>query len=286
MPDLDPLTIIAGGGPIPAYVAGVAAKSGRPVFVVGIKGEAEGEIAAFPHEILDWGQLGRLDEILKTRGGRDLVLVGSIRSRPDFRGISLDLATMRSLKDILAIVIGGDNDVLTGAIRFFEKRGLRVIGAHEVATDLVIAAGPLGQVRPGRGERRDIEAALRAAHAIGVIDAGQAAVAVHGRVVALEAAEGTDAMLDRVGVLKAARRVRWEGRAGVLGKCAKPQQDLRVDMPTIGPGTIAAAVTLGLAGIAVEAGRVMIVDRTEAIRQADAAGLFVVGESRSLGAPW
>jgi UDP-2,3-diacylglucosamine hydrolase len=286
MPEGEALTIIAGGGPIPSYVASAAAKAGRPVFVVGIKGEADQAIAAFPHEFLDWGQLGRLDEILSSRGGRDLVLVGSIRTRPDFKGISLDFATMRSLKDILAIIIGGDNDVLSGAVRFFEKRGMRVVGAHEVATDLVVNAGPLGRARPGRAERRDADTALRAARAIGVIDAGQAAVAVNGRIVALEAAEGTDAMLERVGALKAARRIKWEGRAGVLGKCAKPQQDLRVDMPTIGTRTVEAAISLGLAGIAVEAGRVMIVDRAETIRRADAAGVFVVGEESKVGAPW
>ena len=121
MPEGEALTIIAGGGPIPSYVAAAATKAGRPVFVIGIKGEADRAIVAFPHEFLDWGQLGRLDEILRSRQGRDLVLVGSIRSRPDFKGISLDLATMRSIKDILAIIIGGDDDVLTGAIRFFEE---------------------------------------------------------------------------------------------------------------------------------------------------------------------
>src|SRR5262245_6454662 len=193
MPEGEPLTIIAGGGTVPAYVAAAAVKAGRPVFIVGIRGEADQAISAFPHEFLDWGQLGRLDEILKSRGGRDLVLIGSIRMRPDFKGITLDLATMSSLKDILSIVVGGDNDVLTGAIRFFEKRGMRVVGAHEVATDLIVTAGPLGRVKPGKSERRDVDAAIRAARTIGAIDAGQAAVAVNGRVVALEAAEGTDA---------------------------------------------------------------------------------------------
>src|SRR5215510_4131668 len=124
MADGEPLTIIAGGGRLPAHVAGAAVKAGRPVFVVGIRGEADEAISAFPHEFLDWGQLGRLDEILRSRGGPDLVLIGSIRTRPDFKGISLDLATMSSLKDILSIIVGGDSDVLSGAIRFFEKRGM------------------------------------------------------------------------------------------------------------------------------------------------------------------
>ena len=114
----------------------------------------------------------------------------------------------------------------------------------------------LGRTRPGKSERLDIDKALRAARAIGAIDAGQAAVAINGRIVALEAAEGTAAMLERIGGLKAARRVKWSGRAGVLAKCPRPQQDLRVDMPTIGVKTVDAAIGLGLAGIVVEAGRV------------------------------
>jgi UDP-2,3-diacylglucosamine hydrolase len=271
MPESEALTIIAGGGTVPAYVAAAAVKAGRPVFVVGIKGEADPAIAAFPHEFLDWGQLGRLDEILSSQRGRDLVFVGSVRTRPDFKGISLDLATMRSLKDILAIVIGGDNDVLSGAIRFFEKRGMRVVGAHEVATDLVVAAGPLGRIRPARAARRDIEAALRAARAIGAIDAGQAAVAVNGRIVALEAAEGTDAMLARCAALARS------GPGGVLVKLVKPAQDRRADLPTIGPGSVGAAAVAGLRGIAFAAGATLLADRAAAIDAADKAGLFLLG---------
>src|SRR6476659_374375 len=157
MPEGGPLTIIAGGGPVPAHVAAAAVKAGRPVFVVGTRGEADPAIAGFPHEFLSWGQLGRLDEILRGHGGRDLVLIGSVRSRPDFKGISLDLATMRSLKDMLGIVTGGDNDVLSGTVRFFEKRGMRIVGAHEIAEDLVVAAGVLGRARPGKSERVDID---------------------------------------------------------------------------------------------------------------------------------
>src|SRR5258708_667861 len=156
MPEGEPLTIIAGGGPVPAHVAAAAVRAGRPVFVVGISGEAEQAIAAFPHEFLSWGQFGRLDQILKTHGSRDIVLIGSVRSRPDFKGITLDLATIRSLKDILAIVVGGDDDVLSGTVRFFEKRGMRIVGAHEIASDLVAAAGILSRTRPGKSERGDI----------------------------------------------------------------------------------------------------------------------------------
>jgi len=278
----EPLTIIAGGGSVPAHVATAAIAAGRPVLIVALKGEADPSVEAFPHEWIGWGDLGRLDQLLASRKARDMVMVGSIRTRPDFKSIKLDLATMKSLKDILAIIVGGDNDVLSGAIKFFERRGQRIVGAHEVAPDLVAGAGPIGRRKPGRDEAADIAVAMRAARTIGAIDAGQAAVAVNGRIVALEAAEGTDQMLERLKALRATGRVRWNGRAGVLAKCPKPQQDLRVDMPTIGPRTIEAAIEIGLAGIAVEAGKVMIVDRAAVIRRADVEGLFVVGEAAAI----
>lgn len=277
----EPLTIIAGGGSVPAHVAAAAVAAGRPVLIVALKGEADPAVEAFPHEWVGWGDLGRLDHLLASRKSRDMVMVGSVRTRPDFRSIKLDLATMKSLKDILAIVIGGDNDVLSGAVKFFERRGQRIVGAHEIAPDLVAGAGAIGRRKPGRDEVADVAVAMRAATAIGAIDAGQAAVAVNGRIVALEAAEGTDQMLQRLKALRDSGRVRWSGRAGVLAKCPKPQQDLRVDMPTIGPRTIEAAIEAGLAGIAVAAGKVMIVDRATVVRRADAEGLFVAGEAVS-----
>jgi DUF1009 family protein len=275
----EPLTIIAGGGSVPAHVAAAATAAGRPVLIVALKGEADPSVEAFPHEWVGWGDLGRLDQLLASRKSRDMVMVGSVRTRPDFKSIKLDLATMRSLKDILAIVVGGDNDVLSGAIKFFERRGQRIVGAHEIAADLVAAEGPIGKRRPGRDGSADIAVAMQAARAIGAIDAGQAAVAVNGRVIALEAAEGTDQMLERLKALRATGRVKWSGRAGVLAKCPKPQQDLRVDMPTIGPRTIEGAIEAGLAGIAVAAGKVMIVDRSVVTRRADAEGLFIVGDA-------
>ena len=137
---------------------------------------------------------------------------------------------------------------------------------------------------PVRAFRRrcfdDARTAMDAARAIGELDIGQAAVAVNGLVVAVEAAEGTDAMLERVGELHSKGRVKWSGRAGVLAKCSKPQQDLRVDMPTIGPRTVMGVAKAGLAGIVVEAGRVMIAERAETVKAADESGTFILGSGR------
>ena len=274
-----PLSIIAGGGSVPLYVARTARAAGRDVFIIGIDGEVDPGIAEFPHAILKWGEIGRLESLLASHGARELVLIGSIRSRPDFSQLKLDFGAVRILPELLRLVAGGDNDLLSGVVRMFDKRGYTIVGAHEVASELVAKPGPLGERTPDKAGRIDAERAMVAARAIGPIDAGQAAVAVNGRVVALEAAEGTDAVLERVAALRASGRIRWNGRAGVLAKCAKPQQDLRVDMPTIGPKTVAAAIAAGLAGIVVEAGRVMIVDRADVLREADAGGLFLVGQS-------
>ncbi|KAB2871674.1 MAG: DUF1009 domain-containing protein [Bauldia sp.] len=275
----DPLTIIAGGGSVPVYVARAAARLGRPVQIVGLVGEAERGIEEFPHEWLKWGEIGRLESILAAHGTRDIVLVGGIHSRPDFSTVKVDFGTLRVLPEVLKLLAAGDSDLLSGVVQMLAKRGYRVVGAHEVAGDLVAGPGPIGGRTADRGAKRDVERAMRAAQAIGAIDAGQAAVAVNGRIVALEAAEGTDGMLERVAALRAAGRLKWNGRAGVLAKCAKPQQDLRVDMPTIGPRTVEAAARIGLAGIAIETGRVMIVDREEVVRRADAEGIFVTGEA-------
>lgn len=270
-----PLAIIAGGGSVPLHVAKVAICGGRKVLVIGIEGEADPAIADFPHDWFHWGQIGRLESLLADHGTRDVVLVGGVKARPDFKRLKLDFRAVRILPEILAIVAKGDNTVLTGAIKFLERRGYSIVGAHEIADDLVAEVGTLTEKQPRSGELDDAGTAILAARSIGFIDAGQAAVVVKGRVVALEAAEGTDAMLSRVGELRQSGRLKWSGRAGVLAKSAKPQQDLRVDMPTIGPKTITAVDLAGLAGIAIEAGRVMIVDRAETLARAKAAGIFI-----------
>lgn len=279
-----PIAIIAGGGSVPLHVARAASADGRKVLVIGIKGEADPGIDAFAHEWVHFGQIGRLLKLLDDHGAADLVLVGGIKARPDFSQMRLDFWTIKNLPEILSIMSKGDDSVLSGAIKILETRGYSVVGAHEIAQDLVSLPGSIAGPEPGPNEAGDIDFAFAAARSIGRLDAGQAAVAVNGRVVALEAAEGTDEMIARVAGLHASGRVKWKGRAGVLAKCAKPQQDLRVDMPTIGPQTVTSVEAARLAGIAIEAGRVMVIEREETRRRAESAGVFIVatdeGEAR------
>ena len=274
-----PLGIVAGGGSVPLHVAHAAAEAGRSVFILGIGDEADDRITAYPHAFLQWGQIGRMQKIFNERGIEELVLVGNIRVRPDYRKLKLDMGAVRIVPKVISLLANGDSNLLSGVIGLFGDLGFTVVGAHEIAPDLVVAEGLMGRNAPDKTAQRDIPRAMEAARAIGLIDAGQAAVAINGRVVALEAAEGTDAMVRRVAALREEGRLRWNGRSGVLAKCAKPQQDLRVDMPTIGPKTVKAVIESGLAGIAVEAGRVMVVDRQTVAAEAESNGIFVIGDA-------
>jgi DUF1009 family protein len=273
------LAIVAVGGALPYEVAAAATASGRKVLVIALEGEFDQRLRTFPLTVVKWGQVGRVRQLIDDHGAREVVLIGSVQKRPDFSSMGLDFGTLKLMPRILKSMIGGDDAVLANVVQFLEEGGPRVIGAHEVAPDLVAAAGHVAGPRPSSSAMADARLALNAAKAIGALDIGQAAVAVDGRVVALEAAEGTDAMIERVGHLHAIGRAKWSGRAGVLAKRAKPQQDLRVDMPVIGPRTIEAAAKAGLAGVAIEPGRVMIAERGETIAVAERTGTFIVADS-------
>lgn len=271
-----PLAILAAGGNVPFQVASAAAAAGREVVVIGLEGEVDERLKAFPFQTIKWGQFGRAEELMSAHGAREVVLIGSVSRRPDFRNMGVDLGTLRLLPRILKSMVGGDDTVLGNLVAYLEERGFRVIGAHEVAPELIAESGQLAGPRAAKELRDDARVAMNAARVIGEHDIGQGAVVVNGLVVAVEAAEGTDAMLERVGNLHAIGRVKWSGRAGVLAKCSKPQQDLRVDMPTIGPLTVAAVVKAGLAGIVIEAGRVMIAERGETLKAANESGTFIL----------
>jgi DUF1009 family protein len=270
-----PLAIIAGGGTLPIALAAAAAAQGRAVHVLGIRGEADAKISRFPHTWLKWGEVGKLFATLEELGCQDLVIIGSV-SRPDLANVRFDFGAIKNLPFLLGLGVGGDDQVLSSVVRFLEGKGYRVYGAGEVAPELLAAEGTIGDKAPSPDDRADIETGFRVVSALGRLDVGQAAVVVKGRVLAVEAAEGTDAMLARCAELRKGGRRR--GLAGVLVKAPKPGQEERVDLPTIGPDTVEMAAQAGLAGIAVAAGRVLIADRDATIAAAGQHGLFLVGQ--------
>jgi DUF1009 family protein len=222
---------------------------------------------------VNWGQIGRIVGSLKSHGGDGLVIAGGV-TRPDLWAIRPDAGFFISLPQILGLMVGGDDSVLTRVVRFFEGKGLHVLGAHEVAPDLLAGAGPIGTLPLDEEARADARLGFSVRRSLGPLDAGQAVVVECGKVLAIEGAEGTDAMLQRVAGL---REGQSGARRGVLAKGPKPGQELRVDMPAIGPRTIGGAVAARLAGIALEAGSVLVLDRQAVVVAADDAGCAVEG---------
>lgn len=272
-----PVAVICGGGVLPAEVLEAAQAAGRKVFAIAIKGEASEALDRFRPVSLGWGQIGKLFDTMKKAGCRDVVLIGGVSRRPDFRSVAGDLGTLRRLPRIVAALKGGDDSLLVKVIGIFEDEGFRVIGAHEIAPSLLAGSGVIAGAQPDGDALRDMRLARQAVEALGRLDIGQAAVALGGRVIAVEGAEGTDAMLGRCAELRRNGRVNAKGRAGVLVKRAKPGQDLRADLPAIGPNTVEAAAAAGLAGIALEAGCVFIAEREATLAAARGKGLFLHG---------
>ncbi|WOS64190.1 LpxI family protein [Sinorhizobium fredii] len=275
------LAIIAGAGALPHHVAEAARGQGEDPFIIALSREADADWSGFDHATLAIGDFAAISKAFAVEGIDRVVLSGAVRRRPDWRDIRPTLKTLAKVPSVLrTLVSGGDDAVLRMAMDLIEASGARVIGAHEVVPGLLADIGPIGEHAPTDEDLRDIEAGIAAADALGTLDVGQGAVAIGGRVVALEGAEGTDAMLARVAELKADGRVSSR-RRGVLVKLCKPQQDERADLPSIGPSTVAGAEAAGLAGIAVEAGRALVLERPAVIETANRSGLFVLGIERN-----
>lgn len=274
------LAIVAGRGRLPLDIALAARAAGEDPFIIPLMGEAEEIPPEFEQEAIRLADGKQLVALIRDRGIDRLILSGGINRRPEIGELRLPWRLLLATVKIGRALVGaGDDKLLRVVISMIESSGCRVIGAQEVVPDLLAAFGPLTSTSPDAAARKDIAIACAGANALGELDVGQGAVAVGGRVVALEGPEGTDAMLDRVARLKQAGRVSAK-RKGVLVKLCKPQQDRRADLPSIGPDTVKNAHRAGLSGIALDAGRSFVLDRAAVVREAERAGLFVVGVDR------
>jgi UDP-2,3-diacylglucosamine hydrolase len=275
------LAIIAGSGKLPLFLAEAAREAGENPFVLRLKNEADDIWQGFDNAVVGVGDMAGLSALFRQHHIRRVVMSGAVKRRPAFGEIRANFKSLLKLPMALkTLLAGGDDAVLRMVISLIEAQGCEVLGAHEILPGLLATTGPLGAVTPDTESLKDIEKAADAAEMLGLLDVGQGAIAVGGRIVALEGVEGTDAMLARVRALRDEGRISRR-RKGVLVKLCKPQQDLRADLPTIGVSTVQNAKAAGLAGIAVEAGRALVVEREAVIAAADAAGLFVVGIERS-----
>jgi DUF1009 family protein len=272
-----PVGLIAGGGVLPFAVAESLRMRGiEPVFFA-LQGICDpAAVARYKHQWIALGQFGRLARLVRGEGVRDLVFIGTL-VRPALSEIRLDWGTLRAMGHILSAFRGGDDHLLTGIGRILEEQGFRLLGIKDVAPDLLMPAGCLTRAVPDAGAEADIVKGRDLLRALSPFDIGQAVVVIDGHVVGVEDIEGTDGLLARVARLRGENRIRAKAGHGVLVKAPKSGQDLRFDLPTLGPRTIERAIAAGIAGVAIVAGNTIVAEPQAMIAAADAAGVFVTG---------
>jgi DUF1009 family protein len=270
------LGVVAGGGELPRAIAESAREAGRKVFVLALRGSSDKWVSGFSHEWVALGETGKAFSALHAGDVGEILLAGRVE-RPKFSDIRLDSKSVMLAPRVMAAALKGDDALLRSLVDLFEREGFHVIGAAEAAPNLIASVGSLGRRQPSPEQEEDIVLAFKVVRSLGDLDVGQAAAVCAGLTLAVEAAEGTDAMIARISTLPEHIRGTPSKRRGVLAKAPKPLQDRKTDLPVIGVQTVRNVAAVGLAGIAVEAGGALIVDKRAVAQEADKLGLFVTG---------
>ncbi len=270
------LGLIAGAGDLPVLLAQHCRDAGIPLHVSRITGMSDPRLKHFMGGESPIASFGERMKALKADNVDTIVFAGLV-SRPDLQTLKPDWRGAMALPRIMAEMGKGDDALLRAVLNEFERDGFKIIGADEVLHDLLAPVGLMAGAAPNQGQQSDIDTALHVTAQLGLLDVGQGAVVCDGLVLAVEAQEGTDRMLARVADLSADIRGSKDKRRGVLVKRAKPQQERRVDLPTIGLRTIEGAAKAGLVGVVVEAGGALIIDKANVIAACQEAGMFLLG---------
>lgn len=264
------LGILAGGGQLPARIAERCEATGRPYFIAAFNGYTDPSVVeGRPHMWARLGAAGSVIDRLHAEKVEQICMIGPVR-RPSLLDLAPDAKAAAFFAKIGFRALG-DNALLTAIADVLAQEGFALIGAKSLLSDMLLTAGPAGNVEPDERGRADITLGASVVDSLGRLDIGQAAIVQQGMVISVEAIEGTDALLARsAGLLR-------NGPGAILVKAAKPQQDRRLDLPTIGLATVEKAAEIGLAGIAAGSGSTLIVDRSNVIAACDKAGLFLFG---------
>jgi UDP-2,3-diacylglucosamine hydrolase len=269
------LGLLAGGGDLPLEI--LKASGDRPVHVVVLRGFADRDYAPFETSSRSVGEIGGIIKDLRA-AGCDAVCFAGYVTRPDLSTLKMDARGLIMAPRALAAGRKGDDAIIRVVVDEFEQAGFAVVGADSLLAKDGLPAGLIGTVEPDETNRADAVKAMEVAAEIGRLDIGQGAVVADGVVLAVEAQEGTNAMLERVAGLPATLRGSETARCGVLAKRPKPIQERRVDLPTIGVDTVERCAAAGLAGIVLEADGALIVDRDGVRAALNRHGLFVLVE--------
>ena len=265
------LGIIAGGGTLPQALIEHCQQNKRDFFVLAIENNADKAIFTpdIPHKWIRIGQAGTGFKILHEQNVQEIVMIGTIR-RPTLSDLVPDLRTAAFFAKI-GLKSVGDDGILRALIKEIESENMRVVGIHEVMPDLLVKSGNLTKHKPDKQALADIKRGIEVAFELGKLDVGQSVIVQQGLVLGVEGIEGTDKLIERCGTYQR------KGVGGVLIKLRKPQQDMRIDLPTIGTRTIENLHSAGMRGIAVHAGNALIADEKKVIALADKYNMFICG---------
>lgn len=281
--DAAPIALIAGEGDLPRLIAEDRARRGALCRIVHF-GDGPAPAWAAEADVIRaaFEKPGRLFRALRADGIATIAMAGAMR-RPEIRLARLDLKALTLAPRLLPLMKGGDDALLRAVSAVFEGEGFAIAAAHELVEGLLAPGGDLAARKPGEDDLADIARARAIAAALGAVDVGQGAVVDGGVCIAAETVQGTDAMLAAAAACPAELRPASGRPSGVLYKGPKPGQDWRVDLPAIGPETIRRAAEAGLAGVAVQAGGVLVLGLEETVREADRLGLFLHGCADAAG---
>lgn len=265
------LGIIAGGGSIPRMLIDHCRQTGREYFVLAMEGNAEKSAIddTVPHQWIRIGQAGTGFKRFAEEKVQDVVMIGTIK-RPGFFDLVPDLRTTAFFAKVGSKALG-DDGILRALVQEIESEGMVVRGIHEVMADLLVKPGIIGKYQPDKSAQTDIRRGIEVALSLGRLDVGQSVIVQQGLVLGVEGIEGTDELIRRCA------GYRRKGEGGLLVKLRKPEQDMRIDLPTIGPLSVRLAHESGLRGIVVHAGNGLIVDEAEVVKLANKYKIFVMG---------
>ena len=265
------LGIIAGGGPLPKYLAEHCQNNRREYFVTALVGIADDKILdALPMKWVRLGAAGKILQSLKDQKVEEIVMVGAVR-RPSMMTLFPDWRALQFIIRNGNSWVGGDNSLLTAIAEEFERDGFKVIGVDELLSDLLAPVGAFGMIKPNNQDLKFIQSGIQQAQIIGQQDTGQAIVIQNNKIIGTENKSGTDDLIKRC------RNTVSDHGKPILIKIKKPGQDRRIDLPTIGARTVQLAAECGFSGIVVETGQTLVVDRAKVTKMADECGLFVIG---------
>ena len=271
---METLGLLAGIGHLPVDVAQSAKKLGYKVVAIAVVPETDPELPenADVFYTINVGKVGKILRTLKQNGVKNVTMIGKVTKEVLYKtGVVIpDLTTIRVLA---SLPDRKDDTIMNAIVKLIEDAGMHVMDQTVLVRPLLPEPGVLTKRKPAEQEWKDMQFGFRMAKELGRLDIGQTVVVKNQAVMALEAIEGTDACILRGGFL---------GKGGVIvAKTAKPAQDNRFDIPSVGTTTLTSMIHAGATGIVIEAGRTLLVDRKRTLAMADEKGITIVSMSES-----